>query len=171
MTDKILFLIIGVAFFHFIYRTLVLMILQMILHYKMLALRNYLGDIKQSSGDGAFRLVAINLEWAIETFRDFTLVKLYVRDRLSTPNENLINLIERRNREIDEADPRLREIVDVLDRYLMNALFINSFGLLLWLSPAVIVIFIRNRFMKLWPDKIRRAVRSFVFVPTQPLLK
>jgi hypothetical protein len=74
-------------------------------------------------------------------------------------------MIDQRKHAIDQSDPRLQGIVIRLDRYLLNALLINSGSLLFWMSPIILIVFIRNRFLKIWPDWIRLTVKSFVFVP------
>ena len=99
------------------------------------------------------------------------MTEIYI-ERISLPKGQLSALIKQRNDVIEQAEePGLHEIVNLLDAYLFKALLINCGGLLFWLSPFILFVCVRNRFVNVWPDRIRLMIRSFVLVPGRTIIK
>jgi len=169
MIAALFIFLVVMAFLHFIYEGIIAPTLRMKLKYKMFALRDRLAhrrELSVNSDDPAFDIVARSINSVAGNLTRFTVTKIYSTRNLLRTEKGLAEEIRKRNQLIDRAtDPDLREIVKLLDVYLFEALLINCAGFFFWLSPLILVAYMRHRIIEVWSARIKAMVRMIVFVP------
>ncbi len=152
--------------FHYLYQGLVAPLMRLFLLEKLYELKRRLRPLYRStvSNTEEVSILDKSIETAIQNLDKFDIYIIYTASRHVKAKTQLRNETIKRNNGIGSPnDPNLRSIANLFDDYLLRALMINSGGLLLWLAPLLSVVYLRNRLITTWSNRIKATMRSTVF--------